>query len=298
MSKRKSSSALVVKSADADMIFEDDDEIESNAGDSAKGSSSARVSARAKKAKAIYDPSEFNGPVHKRKKEALENERAQRKPAPKTAKPTVAHPKLTSPTNSPAKSAAIAKAFQVSPRSNTAAKPKLFEIQKRALDSKKSVTSTPVQKQPAVPVVSGAKEPSKRIQACKQFTGHNQSDSSSGPKKRRVSTSVSTGGRLSASDFDNASTVEYAPARSDIPKVRKWTHQQVSNYFSANLGFAKQEAAVFTDEEIDGETLMIMKRSDIVNTKFQHLKLGTALKMWSHIITFQTGKDDPTQAWK
>jgi hypothetical protein len=82
-----------------------------------------------------------------------------------------------------------------------------------------------------------------------------------------------------------------------IPDVREWSESDVSDYFHNKLGFSKRESNLFRDEEIDGEALLIMKRSDIVNNKLTYIKLGTAIKFWSHILRFQTKSNDPTQAW-
>lgn len=301
MSKRKSSSqSLQVKSAD--MVFEDDDEIfedqQSVASDSNKGSVS-RVSGRAKKAKAIYDPSEYNGPVHKRKKEAMEAERSSSsKSAPKTVKQELT-PK--SPPASPIKSQVAQPAAPATDKVKTPVKapvpkPKpVVEIKKieKPVESKKPAPHVrkismlaPIHKTVSMPVAA-SKEPSKRIQARKVVKADNSGSSSD--KKNRMNSA-------STEDYEKASTIEFAMKQ--VPDVVKWSHQQVFEYFCNNLGFSKSDSAVFNDEEIDGEALMIMKRSDIVNAKFQKLKLGTALKMWSNIIMFQTGSNDPTQAWK
>lgn len=300
MSKRKSSSQSVqVKSND--MVFEDDDDIdeqtESVAGDSVKGGSGSRVSVRAKKAKAIYDPSEYNGPVHKRKKEALEAEKL-KSPA-KSAKPSL-DVLQKSPIFSPAKVSINIQATtsetpikaKIPPRLSIPKSKAVIEASKRSNNKKPISPNNIVEKPTELPTVAISKEPSKRIQARKQL----KTPSSDGIKltKNKRESSIST--VRSSDEYDRASTIEFRNA--EIPDVRKWTHQQVSEYFSTNLGFSPRDSEVFSHEEIDGEAMMIMKRSDIVTTKFQKLKLGTALKMWSHILMFQTGSNDPTQAWK
>lgn len=319
MSKRKSSSqSLQVKIAD--MVFEEDSEYEESedqhsiAGDSAKGSVS-RVSGRAKKAKAIYDPSEYNGPVHKRKKEALEAEKLKSPAKPAVAKQVYPAPKaivvvknLTGVTlkSSPVAVTAVTPSDETT-KAKTPTKKAISVISAGALHQKKPVEvvikarkvptpTTDAVKVPVAPAVPVVKEPSKRIQARKQVKKvvNNFEPSTSGNKKRRDTVSTTTA--LSTDEYDKASTIEYRS--SDVPDVRKWSHQQVFEYFQRSLGFSRDDSLIFLEEEIDGEALMIMKRSDIVTTKFQKLKLGTALKMWSQILMFQTGSSDPTQAWK
>lgn len=296
MSKRKPSSQTLQT---ADMTFEDDDiedqQTESIAGDSNKGSGVSRVSVRAKKAKAIYDPSEYNGPVHKRKKEALEAQQLQNKTPTKAAKrQSLDHQQKPLISTSLKGSPPMVTAYKPKTPTKRTSLPKSKTVndEKRILQNQKPL---PVQKVSVIPnPTTLVKEPSKRIQARKQQKGSNiEPSTSAGARKQREASTVST---IGSDEYDRASTIEFRST--DVPDVRKWTHQQVFEYFSKNLGFTTRDAAVFNEEEIDGEALMIMKRTDIVTTKFQKLKLGTALKMWSQIIMFQTGSNDPTQAWK
>lgn len=304
MSKRKSiTQSLSVQTND--MVFEDDDEIEeqagSVAGNSSKGSVS-RVSRRTKKTKAIFDPSEYNGPVHKRKKDALEAEKALKSEKSTSSNSATKDPQLKPVlTNSPKKAAAIASVYLSSPSKvkieskesviglNNVKNKTVNDIVKKRLPMESKKPFGISQALPVIPAVSVVKEPSKRIQARKDQKRPSNDLASTSAKKKQRNSSITT-------DFDDGTTIEYK--ESDIPDVRHWTHQQVSQYFNANLGFSKPDSAVFLNEEIDGEALMIMKRTDIVTNKFQNLKLGTALKMWSHILKFQTGSNDPTQAWK
>lgn len=293
MSKRKTiTQAFHVTSED--MTFEDQDGIQDDLQSEKESESSrSRFSGRAKKVKAIYDPSEHNGPVHKRKKEAMEA--AEKSKSVVTKSPAKVKPATVS--LSPAKREVV---------TNPAPKAKIVPQRKTPADIAKRLsmdeTSKPIQKirklsvTPTVPLV---KEPSKRIQQRKVI----KTDVIEGiagvvvKKQRSRSVSIAPGPpSIISSTYDEASTVSLKDG--EVPDVRTWTHQQVGDYFCSNLKFSKRDAAVFKDEEIDGETLLIMKRSDIVTTKFQHLKLGTALKMWSHILQFQTLSTDPSQAWK
>lgn len=295
MNKRKSNTQTL----DSDMVFEDDDENDEQSSIAGLSSESTRVSGRssgrAKKAKAIYDPSEYNGPVHKRKKDAVEAEKNAKAPVvksvakasetvkkeiPKPIAPPVKNPVVQLTQASPPKATVEPKKETKKQRSSPQVKTKMpIELNKKPIEQ--------VPKPVIVPTAPVAKEPSKRIQARKQkkVTSVLSLDK---PLKKKTMRVLSTSTAVSSSDYDNASTIEYK--QNDIPDVRQWTYQQVSNYFNQKLGFTKSDSAIFTNEEIDGETLMIMKRSDIVTNKFQQLKLGTALKMWSQIIKFQTGE--------
>lgn len=298
MSQKRKSSTQPLTVQNSDMIFEDEDDEQANsvAGGSTKGSGGSRISNRAKKVKSIYDPSEFNGPVHKRKKEAFEIEKTKvpvkRKlslllqhkaaaiQAPKPAADVIAKSPEPSPKKTP-------------PKAKSPVKAKPDSEPRKRLPMKKPVAIQP--KPSVVQTLPTVKEPSKRIQARKLVKGPASSDTSvgGGPSKKQRITSASTFSS-DDDDFDAASTVENRNG-GDIPDVSKWTHHQVSDYFT-RLGFNARDAAMFKEEEIDGETLLIMRRSDIVNNT--KLKLGITLKMWTEILKFQTGSNDPTQGWK
>jgi len=65
---------------------------------------------------------------------------------------------------------------------------------------------------------------------------------------------------------------------------RNWTCEDVATYFE-KLGFQPQ-ASVFLKEEIDGRTLLLLRRSDVVSGL--SLKLGPALKIFDHISKLQS----------
>lgn len=308
MSSKRKSLSQSIQVMSSDIHFEDDDDHNSVAGDSAKGSQKgsrggSRISNRAKKAKAIYDPSEHNGPVHKRKKEALEKETeklkspvkhttgSSPKQTPEAIKPRTSVSSESSKSKAPVKTTPEKKirvVMETSERPRVMVPSRYPETLKRAM-AKPIISAFKKEVVPIPPLVI-AKAPSKRIQARKQIKVQNNTEKP--VKKQRLESSSTT----TTEDYDKASTVEMK--HQNIPDVRNWSFLRVYEYFSNNLGFKPEDAVVFKDEEIDGEALMIMKRSDIVNTKFQTLKLGVALKMWTFIIQFQTGSNDPTQAWK
>ena len=296
MSKRKTiTQAFQVTSED--MTFEDQDGIKTFVEDEIQSEKSESISTtsrfgRAKKVKAIYDPSEHNGPVHKRKKEALalEAEKAQKTvtktPTKKQTPVATKRPDIS--LESVTKSPKVKPIVQKKTPADVAKRLSMEDVPKPVMKQRKlSVV-------PTVPLV---KEPSKRIQQ-RKLLKTDESDEIPEIKRKQRSRSqsvvIGTSSVISSSTYEETSTISIG----EIPDVRHWSHIQVSDYFNNSLKFSKTDSAIFSDEEIDGETLLIMKRSDIVNTKFQKLKLGTALKMWSQIIKFQTGSADPSQAWK
>ena len=65
--------------------------------------------------------------------------------------------------------------------------------------------------------------------------------------------------------------------------VEKWSAQDVTDYF-VKVGFPDQ-APVFLQEEIDGKSLLLLKRSDVVEGL--SLKLGPAVKIYDQIAKLQ-----------
>ena len=78
----------------------------------------------------------------------------------------------------------------------------------------------------------------------------------------------------------------------DIPDVKEWSVEQVYEYFSKHF---PKEAHVFKDEEIDGRSLLLLKRSDVV--KKLPIKLGPSLRIYSLILKIQAQLNDPTLGW-
>jgi len=73
-----------------------------------------------------------------------------------------------------------------------------------------------------------------------------------------------------------------------IPDAAVWTPQDVQDYFS-KIGFEEQ-AVLLRQHEIDGASLLLMKRNDVVRN--MGLKLGPAVKIYNHIRRLQTRRDD------
>merc|ERR1719510_2594924 len=77
----------------------------------------------------------------------------------------------------------------------------------------------------------------------------------------------------------------------DIPDVSKWDHHQIKEYF-ASQGFSTAICKIFVDQEIDGHSLLLLQRTDVVSGL--GLKLGPALKIYSHVKKLQTRRNFPS----
>lgn len=64
----------------------------------------------------------------------------------------------------------------------------------------------------------------------------------------------------------------------------QWSIDDVVQYFR-NAGFCNQ-ADVFREQEIDGKSLLLLKRTDVLNGL--SLKMGPALKIYTHVERLQT----------
>ncbi|XP_061636798.1 sterile alpha motif domain-containing protein 13 isoform X2 [Phyllopteryx taeniolatus] len=70
-----------------------------------------------------------------------------------------------------------------------------------------------------------------------------------------------------------------------LPDPANWAVADVVNYFKAT-GFEEQ-AAAFQDQEIDGKSLLLMTRNDVLTGL--SIKLGPALKIYEyHVKPLQT----------
>ncbi|KAJ8938886.1 hypothetical protein NQ318_016090 [Aromia moschata] len=77
-----------------------------------------------------------------------------------------------------------------------------------------------------------------------------------------------------------------------IPDATHWTADEVYQYFAQ---YFPEEAKIFKEQEIDGRSLLLLKRIDVLtNLK---LKLGPALKIYRHVVKLQVRRDDPKLYW-
>ncbi|XP_033221931.1 uncharacterized protein LOC117176048 [Belonocnema kinseyi] len=78
----------------------------------------------------------------------------------------------------------------------------------------------------------------------------------------------------------------------NIPDASDWTSEQVYQYFARLF---PKEAEIFRHQDIDGPSLLMMKRSDVLNGL--DLLLGPALKIYRHVLKLQVRRDDPKLYW-
>ncbi|XP_033737494.1 histone acetyltransferase KAT6A-like [Pecten maximus] len=74
------------------------------------------------------------------------------------------------------------------------------------------------------------------------------------------------------------------PDASHYPDASRWTIEEVVIFFES-IGF-KEQADAFREQEIDGQSLLLMKRSDVLTGL--SLRLGPALKIYQHVTKLQT----------
>ncbi|KAF7995161.1 hypothetical protein HCN44_004633 [Aphidius gifuensis] len=79
----------------------------------------------------------------------------------------------------------------------------------------------------------------------------------------------------------------------NIPDASDWTSEQVYQYFARLFG--PKEAEVFRVQDIDGHSLLLMKRSDVLIG--MDLLLGPALKIYRHVLKLQMRRDDTKFYW-
>ncbi|OQR76905.1 hypothetical protein BIW11_07472 [Tropilaelaps mercedesae] len=78
-------------------------------------------------------------------------------------------------------------------------------------------------------------------------------------------------------------TAKLAQFTVHYPNVSEWSADQVAQ-FLAEIGYEK-ESKVFVEQEIDGASLLLLKRADVLSTL--GLKLGPAVKIFRHISNLQ-----------
>lgn len=258
--------------------------------------SGVRISSRAKKQKNIYDPSEYNGPVHKKKKEAIEMSNILAATKKSLSPLKLAPPKAKTPSKTPSKvpkqPVAALKTPPPPPKTPNDVKKKL-NLDKAEIKPEETIVTLKASK-PTLTVTAAVKEAPKRTAARKKSI-HQPQPPVTKPENKTITQlterdrSASTSGN---SEFEKASTIEMD--EKTIPDVSKWTSDDVYKYF-VTQGFDKKDAQKMKENEIDGEALMILNRNDL---KELQLKVGTFVKMWNRILTFQTGSNDFTQGWK
>ncbi|XP_022252375.1 transcription intermediary factor 1-alpha-like isoform X2 [Limulus polyphemus] len=85
--------------------------------------------------------------------------------------------------------------------------------------------------------------------------------------------------------FDTLNRNHFETYPEVVPDAKDWTIDDVENFFT-HIGFPEQ-APAFREQEIDGKSLLLMKRSDVLMGL--SIKLGPALKIYNHVKRLQTG---------
>ena len=78
-----------------------------------------------------------------------------------------------------------------------------------------------------------------------------------------------------------------------VPDVKDWSYEEIYKYFHKIF---PKHAHIFKEQEIDGISILLMKRTDILHG-FQ-LKLGVALNMYRHVVMLQARSTDPRLCWR
>ncbi|NXJ06466.1 LMBL1 protein, partial [Odontophorus gujanensis] len=71
--------------------------------------------------------------------------------------------------------------------------------------------------------------------------------------------------------------------------VTKWTVEEVVS-FVQRLPGCKEQAAVFREEQIDGEAFLLLNQNDLV--KILNVKLGPALKVYNAILMLKSAEQE------
>lgn len=79
----------------------------------------------------------------------------------------------------------------------------------------------------------------------------------------------------------------------DVPDVKTWDCDTVYVYFRSKTN--DEYANLLKENQIDGDALLLIKREDVLN-RF-NLKLGPALRLYSHIVALQCRNNHPVLAW-
>lgn len=124
------------------------------------------------------------------------------------------------------------------------------------------------------------------------FLGFNRSDISNSTEtaprnsmKRRHSQSEQDPPKMERGPLDdNANCIDNDTS---IPNVFEWSTNEVYEYFKSKF---PMQAHVFEYEEIDGVSLYLLERDDVIR-RFK-IKLGPAIKIYRHILELKKKIDD------
>lgn len=107
-----------------------------------------------------------------------------------------------------------------------------------------------------------------------------------------IPASSTNGFKVKAEDIDTTRK-NFINTTENVPDVRDWDCDEIFTYFMATS--TAEYAHLFKEREIDGDALLLINRDDVL-TKF-NLKLGPALRLYSHILMLQFKNNNPLLAW-
>ncbi|XP_050310473.1 uncharacterized protein LOC126746321 [Anthonomus grandis grandis] len=109
------------------------------------------------------------------------------------------------------------------------------------------------------------------------------------PKRKRHYESSDRDQNSDSNSVKYSESEEIDPA---IPDATHWTADEVYQYFAR---YFPEDAKVFKEQEIDGRSLLLLKRLDVLSSL--NLKLGPALKIYRHVTMLQVRRDDRRLYW-
>lgn len=115
-------------------------------------------------------------------------------------------------------------------------------------------------------------------------TVRSDTDSFSSRRDSYDSESVNSKRRRLNRDSSSPLVIKIPKPEDPYPDASQWTVTDVVNFFQEK-GFEEQ-ANAFKDQEIDGHSLLLLKRSDVLQGL--SLRLGPALKIYNHVMRLQT----------
>lgn len=116
------------------------------------------------------------------------------------------------------------------------------------------------------------------------------------PPQPRLSRPIRSGSQMQRNQQQQRSSSDnrHSSIDGDASTIdaREWSADEVFRYFKSIF---PRHAHVFKDHEIDGPSLYLLKRGDII--RGFDIKIGPALKLYGHILMMQTKNKDQTLAW-
>ncbi|XP_069128390.1 sterile alpha motif domain-containing protein 13-like [Argopecten irradians] len=104
------------------------------------------------------------------------------------------------------------------------------------------------------------------------------------PRKRKATEGRKKSVDVDGKKGDKSDKISTIIENGQYPDASKWKVEDVVRFF-VNVGFTEQAEAL-KEQEIDGQSLLLMKRSDVLTGL--SIKLGPALKMYQHVMKLQT----------